>query len=401
MDNLVKISLLGDILCDSSINLEDYKKEGAFTFCDVFASMKELLSKSDYVLANLETPISIDDSNLTNQNYKFNSPLEFASAIKEMGVDCVSTANNHCLDAGITGLFSTINGLDRIGLKHTGTTKSNGDHNYLVEKINGLKVGIISWTYGTNAFNNNNYLRFKNRKLVNLTQEQEEWFERYRVIGRFLKRWPNSIFYKAYRKVFNTFHKKNANKQVYEKNTFDWYRKLLIKKCIRQVKKKSDFIICYLHIGGQYNTQPSEYTKKTVNYFLKNGINVVVANHEHVVHGVENDIRNNKFATYSIGNFLGGSGTKYEPFNRNSDYSIVLHLYINKVIKKIDHISFSVTKSIIKGDGKYSVVPVFDYVNSLTSSEAQRVRKNALQVAYDFAGQRYYELTEEFAYNES
>ena len=37
------------------------------------------------------------------------------------GVNCVTTANNHCLDQGLEGLVRTIKELDRNQVLHTGT----------------------------------------------------------------------------------------------------------------------------------------------------------------------------------------------------------------------------------------------------------------------------------------
>ena len=37
----------------------------------------------------------------------FNSPEELAVALKDIGVDVVSTANNHCMDKGSKGVINT------------------------------------------------------------------------------------------------------------------------------------------------------------------------------------------------------------------------------------------------------------------------------------------------------
>ena len=79
-----------------------------YDFFPMFEKLQDFLDKSDYVIANLETPISYDNSNLTNHKWEFCTPKEFAFALKKVGVDYVSTANNHCLDRGMEGVISTI-----------------------------------------------------------------------------------------------------------------------------------------------------------------------------------------------------------------------------------------------------------------------------------------------------
>ena len=156
----MKITVLGDIMIDNETakTLGNYVKEEKFCFDSMFSGVKHLLSKSDYVFANLETPISYDNSDLTSIQWQFCSPREFAEAVKSAGVDFVSTANNHCLDRGIKGIINTISVLDEIGLSHTGTYKTNSSKSLSVIDIKGIKIGCLAYTYGTNAVTNHNYL---------------------------------------------------------------------------------------------------------------------------------------------------------------------------------------------------------------------------------------------------
>ncbi|MBQ7348534.1 MAG: CapA family protein, partial [Clostridia bacterium] len=130
-----------------------------FDFSDCFNDVKAFLSESDYVLANLETPVSINSTDLTNEQYRFCAPFEFLEALKSSGVNYLSTANNHCLDRGIEGLVSTIDSLDKLGFDHNGTYKSTKGKKPLVIEKDGVKIGILSYTYGTNAFHNKIYLK--------------------------------------------------------------------------------------------------------------------------------------------------------------------------------------------------------------------------------------------------
>ena len=44
-----------------------------------------------------------------------------------MGVDVLTTSNNHSMDTGYNGLIATIEKLDELGFAHTGTFKSQED----------------------------------------------------------------------------------------------------------------------------------------------------------------------------------------------------------------------------------------------------------------------------------
>ena len=86
-------------------------------------------------------------------NYpRFNSPDELAYDLSEMGLDALSTAGNHCLDKDFSGLSNTIDVLDKANISHTGTFKSENERDtILLKDVNGVKIAILSYTYGING----------------------------------------------------------------------------------------------------------------------------------------------------------------------------------------------------------------------------------------------------------
>lgn len=401
-DQIIKLSFLGDALCDWEMcnNLNIYLGNNKkYNFLPCFSGLKSLLSKSDYVFANLETPISDNYNDLTNTRWCFNTPSEFADALKKSGVDFVSTANNHCLDRGIAGISATIDALDKIGLKHCGTYKQNTFREPTVISVGSLKIGVISYTYGTNAFSNHNYLPYRNRKSVNLLQTQEEFLQYkftncklfkcsqklYRIINKFSKL------------IDRIFFPSNSKKQPYEKRSFSIYRKLLLTRELKTLRKKSDIIVSLIHIGSQYGLAPTSYTLETTEFLLKHGADIVIANHEHVVHGCKYNPIDNKFAAYAIGNLISSAGILSAPFNRHANYSIAVHCYINASSPtKIERITFSILVTTIQKDGKFATNPVFDLIQEHNLPEKNQLIKDSLTVAKIFSGIEYENLKEEF-----
>lgn len=170
-----------------------------YDFRSVFAPMKKYFDKSQYVFANLETPLSKSADNLTNKQYEFCTNIEFARALYESGVDCVAAANNHCMDRDYKGILSTIDCLNDIGFKFSGIHDVSKTLDPLVLNIEGLRVGFLSYTYGTNAFSNNRYLHFNTRRAVDLLQEQEENKLLFRFLYRYIRRNPEKIISKTYK----------------------------------------------------------------------------------------------------------------------------------------------------------------------------------------------------------
>ncbi len=396
IESVVKLTFLGDIMFDYTMsrNLEKYRDpvSGQYDFAPVFSHIQPELDKSDCVLANLETPISEDDSDLTNRKWCFNSPFSFAKAVKACGVDFVSTANNHCLDRGMEGLASTVDSLDRIGLQHCGTQKEKGNEACILT-VNGLRIGVLAYTYGTNAFSNDCYVPRKKYWAVNLLQEQEE------RIHRFWRRVFRGKREGLYRKIENWLYPENKGKQVFEKETFRLFRKALIKKTIRKMKKeKADLLIAYLHVGGQYNTEPSSYTKRVTDWFLKKGCDIVIDNHEHVVHGSK--IYERKIAAFALGNFLGSAGVEHKPFDRRAEYSVALHIYIDETTKRIRKVTFSVYKAILDENQHYAVWPTYELVQHVRAEERDTIIADSLAVAKDFSGWDYSKVEPEFVMKE-
>lgn len=238
MVKTTKISFAGDIMCDEmmSYELERYydKVKEDYDFTSVFEPVQKYFSKSDYVFANLETPLSKNNSNLTKKQYEFCSSIEFAKALHDAGVDCVAAANNHCMDRDYDGIKETINCLKEIGLKYAGIYDIAQSFEPCIISVNNLKLGFLSYTYGTNAFSNRKYLSLRNRKAVNLLQEQEEDKLLFRWIYRFIYEKPNNFFSRIYRRIRN----KIIKKPIYERRNIDLYRRYLLKKDISKLKKK-------------------------------------------------------------------------------------------------------------------------------------------------------------------
>lgn len=389
---MIKLTFLGDIMCDYTMTRQigNYRNKvsGLFDFSPVFSNLRKFLEMSDYTFANLETPIALDDENLTSKKWTFNSPIEFAKAVKECGVDFVSTANNHCLDRGLEGIEETIKSLELVGLEHCGI-QTDINNCYRVINAGKLRIGVLAYTYGTNAFSNHCYLPKGKLWMVNLLQAQEGRIER--LWNSVFKNHLNSLF----QRIDHFLYSENEGKQAYEKETFKSYRKLLVRKTIRRLKKeRTDYIVAYLHIGGQYNSVPSLYTRRVADWFIKKGCKIVICNHEHVVH--EGKVVDGNILAYALGNCLGSAGVIEGPYDRNADYSVALHTYVDEETNKVTKATFSILRTILK-EGRLEVWPVYDLHKTMPNGEEKELLlKDTLDVAYVFSGKRFETMKEEY-----
>lgn len=109
----MRVAFLGDIaLFGRYTTKSDYKK----TFSDI----KDRLSNCDYVIANLETPLTIEEKTIGGRSAYIKGLPEDCEILKYLNITHVTLANNHIYDFCDKGLFDTINALQKKGIQTYG-----------------------------------------------------------------------------------------------------------------------------------------------------------------------------------------------------------------------------------------------------------------------------------------
>lgn len=344
----MRITFTGDIL----IEKEQLYIIGEGDYSCVFSAIGKAFFKSDVVVGNLETPIAGKELVYTNHMWSFNTPENLLQSLKDTGFTVLTTANNHCLDRGVLGLQQTIINLDKYGFEHTGTRLSEKEKNYCSIPTPNGEIVIMSYTYGTNASFNNNYLSPEQHYLVNLFQPQEP---------------PYRSFHK-YNLPVRLCHKV---KQIIKRQKY----LNALKRELQLVKAHHPkMIIMCLHIGGQYCPYPSNYTKRISRWLLNNGVDLIVGNHEHVIHSTK--WIGNKFVAYCLGNLTASINSEATSIQKNAElnkteYSIILHIDIVEGDKR-PQINFQITKIIIDDKGITRTVLLYDLIKSETNPEKKK-----------------------------
>lgn len=112
------------------------------------ANIADYLADADVTIANLESPLSDNDSEpVYNKDvYILGRPAAIES-IKNSGIDIVSLANNHIMDYTGVALQDTLDALDEIGVVHAGAGMTESEAETLAEyEVNGATIGFLSWT---------------------------------------------------------------------------------------------------------------------------------------------------------------------------------------------------------------------------------------------------------------
>lgn len=147
----------GDFLPHTSVQQQaraDAAAAGAsgYDFRPMLAGIRDRVTAADLAICHLETMLSPDDSQLYGYP-QFLVPYELADAIADAGYDACSVASNHSLDHGTAAMTSTLDHLDRVGVRHAGGARSADEQaTPSIYEVNGVKVGHLSYAYGFNGF---------------------------------------------------------------------------------------------------------------------------------------------------------------------------------------------------------------------------------------------------------
>ncbi|WP_367319281.1 CapA family protein [Streptomyces sp. HUAS ZL42] len=143
----------GDVLPHTSI-IEQALFDGGGTgydFRPMLEGVEPVVSRADVALCHMET---VYGSNGDYTGYPtFKSPPEVAAGLAATGYDGCSTASNHTLDDGATGIRTTLDALDAAGVRHAGSARTQQEADTVtILRAGPAKVAHLAYTYGTNGF---------------------------------------------------------------------------------------------------------------------------------------------------------------------------------------------------------------------------------------------------------
>lgn len=394
-----KISIIGDIMVEPPF-LEQVTTQQSGDFYPSFAPMKVLFEGSDYVIGNLETPLAGEAAGYTAELVSFNSPDCLADALKKLGIDAVSTCNNHALDRGYEGLARTIDVLEEKGISHTGTYKEDftGDKN-LYFTVGDTVFALVAYTSSTNYGINKVLLEDARAHCVNklrtlnagsmATPLPPAFADTKKYIAELLGRemtWEEGIKLKKSMHLpvaFADEHFSEADMDTHFAAVAEDYRR---------AREKADLVLFYPHAGGQFNVTPGAFTATVCQKAAKLGFDAVLAAHSHTTQKAEFVAGAPCF--YSLGNVTMSPGTSYSVRESLPEYGLAVHLYVED--KNIAKVTFSIFKMVEENGEPLRVVPA-DVLYETLSGTAQAALLQDVAAVYErVAGKPFAALQQEY-----
>lgn len=247
---------IGDIMVHDQQLDAARLKDGTYDFSPSFRRIKPLLIDS-FLVGNLETVFAGTGRKLRYAGFPFfNTPDSFTeNLINDLGADLLTLANNHIFDRGSNGAKRTAEVLDSAGIAWIGLGLGDIPSNdAILLDNNGIRAAFINHSYGSNE-------------------------------------WPKSS---------------DVHLNVTNEND--------ITQSMKRAKSLSpDIIIALFHWGNEYHYKPNVHQKKAADTAFREGANLIVGTHPHVLQPVEVRAESDDTVSavaWSLGNFVSFQRTK-------------------------------------------------------------------------------------------
>ncbi|MEI5097961.1 CapA family protein [Streptomyces sp. PmtG] len=127
------------------------KGEQGIDFGPLMAGIKPVISKADLGICHFEPVVGTPEGPFEGFP-NFAVPPQITTAVKGVGYDQCSTASNHSIDHGAEGVTRTLDALDKAGLKHTGSARTEAESKKtLITNVKGVKVAQLSYALNFNG----------------------------------------------------------------------------------------------------------------------------------------------------------------------------------------------------------------------------------------------------------
>ncbi len=277
------------------------ENQASYDFTPMFAQIAPFTEYADATIANLETIATYPDLPISGYP-QFNGPSALLNNVKDIGIDIVSNGTNHSLDYFTKGALLSVKHLKEAGLMYAGSFESFEDQKKprIIEK-NGIKVGFLTYTYGTNGIP---------------VEEGKEF----------------------------TINMIDVDK---------------MSQAVKELKKQADAVVVSVHDGEEYETLPNDDQRYVFEILSQAGADLIIGGHPHVLQPVDWYNNGKTFAIYSQASFISGQ------VNADSKQGGIMQVTFKRqedgTVKVIDPKFMPTYIKGVEGQEMYQVVPYADY----------------------------------------
>ena len=301
----LRIIFAGDIMGHGPQIHAARQHDGNYDYEPSFRYVRDYIQSADLAIANLEVTLAGPPYTGYPQ---FSSPVALAAAASAAGFDILTTANNHCMDRGPTGLRRTLDSLDALGVPHLGTYRDTvsrqAEHPLMVDRC-GIRLALLCYTYGTNGI------------------------------------------------------------EVHPPQVVNMIDTVAMLRDLQEAQRRgADYVITLIHWGVEYQTAANAEQQQTARWLLEHGCDAVIGGHPHVVQNftydaIPGNARYPEPVVYSMGNYVSNQR------DVNCDGGIMVELDLQKrggriVSQRMQYMPYWVHRGTVDSLYQYYVVPSTD-----------------------------------------
>jgi poly-gamma-glutamate synthesis protein (capsule biosynthesis protein) len=250
-DARVSFLACGDNIIHSNVYEDALDRGGgtSYEFIHMYDDVADIIASADLAYINQEGPMGGEKYGYSGYP-NFNGPQEMGDALVDLGFNIVNIANNHMLDKWESGFLDTAAYWKTKDATLIGAYLNKADYDDIrvVEK-NGIKIALLSYTYGTNGM----VLNKGSETVIPLIVEED------------------------------------------------------IRRQCALAREKAEFVICSVHWGNEDWFKPSDHQIDFKNVMVECGVDVIVGTHPHVLQPIvweQNAEGHKTLVIYSLGNFI-------------------------------------------------------------------------------------------------
>ena len=362
-EHTATVGATGDILMHKKLIDSGYDKSTkTYNYDDIFAFFSDYVSGVDYAVANLEVTLCSDDNGYAYDGYPcFNCPDAIVDSLKTAGFDLLLTANNHAYDTRHKGFLRTQTVIRERELNYIGTREDPADANYTVVEVNGIRIGMVNYTYNTSQ-SADGTVALNGIPLTNADSQCINTFS-YSQLDR---------FYEKLRSQMDAMYAEGA-----------------------------EAIVIYIHWGDEYQTKPNGHQTKIAQALCDMGIDVIVGNHAHVPQSMElltskTDENHKTACLYSTGNSVSNIYRGSFPINTEDgmlfQYTFAKYSDGTVVLEGVDILPTWVYRYDEGGVGKFKILTLDhtpeDWQSHMGLTDSQLAEcRNSYQRTMDIVGE--------------
>lgn len=228
----------------------------------------EVFSDADVRICNFEAPVHVEGVKpIKKSGPSLDQSPQSPLILKKIGFNVILLANNHIMDYGEAGLFSTLKSFDSVTTIGAGKAVEAYKVKYI--EVNGVRIGLLSLVH----------------------------------------------------REYGVVEKKN------DKCGAAWMCSPDVPEIIMDAKTKCDRVLVFPHAGVEHTAAPLPEIRELYKKYIDWGADLVVASHPHCPQGWE--MYGDKYVYYSLGNFYFDELHYDDLWNKSIVLEIIIDSKIN------------------------------------------------------------------------